>query len=150
MLSRGSFAVSSSLDVGGPLRRRSVDEALRDGAVGFDPAVSEEGPPPPMVLENLTAARHGKHFISVARGFGEHLPLRTAHEGLTPEIHTGLAGAFVADTIDGGDVDTVGDRVATLDRAPGVVLRGAVGLALGRHPPESRSGRTRSRRPATR
>ena len=38
------------------------------------------------------------------------------------------------DTIDGGNVDTVGDRVAPLDRPPSVVLRRSLSLAFGGNP----------------
>ncbi len=62
--------------------------------------------------------------------------LGIAEERSAPEFKTVAAfgGSFVADAIDGSDINSIGDGVAALDGAPGIALSLAVGGLFGRVP----------------
>ena len=64
-------------------------------------------------------------FFLVVGRFGDHLSKGIGNEGISQNSRPGspLAGlAFVADAIYHSDVDTIGDGVSALDRAPGIQL----------------------------
>ena len=66
-------------------------------------------------------------FLVVDAPFRQNLPCRVTKETLSPKFDARAAGrGFVADAVDGGDVATVGNRVAALDRFPRTVLPVAV------------------------
>ena len=69
-------------------------------------------------------------FFLVVRGLGDHAAEGIGQERSAPEFEAlargGIAAdvaGLVADAIDHGDVDAVGDGVGALDGLPGVVLR---------------------------
>ena len=82
-----------------------------------------------------------QNFFFVVRSFGENAAEGIGDEGVSPEFEAGVAFfrfAFVADAIDDGDVNAVGDGVGALDGAPGVELRRAELRFFVRMPADAR------------
>ncbi len=72
---------------------------------------------------------------SLVAGLGEEPAERIGDERVAEELDAlGARLVLVADAVGRGDVDAVGDRVRALHRPPGVDLRGAPLVLLGRMP----------------
>ena len=96
--------------------------------IGVDAAVAKEGPVAAGFFALGGVALDDQNFLFIVGGFGEDAAEGIGDEGVSPELETGVAFfwfTLVADAIDYGHVNAVGDGVRALDSAPGVELSGA-------------------------
>ncbi len=118
---------------------------MNDGSIGVDAAVTQEGPVAARVFEQPQVDFAYENLFLIVRGFGDHTPEGVGEERSAPEFQTRPFNAIaahvsvlVADAVDCGDVDTVRDCMAALDRLPCVILRFAeLGFFCG-VPPDCR------------
>ncbi len=109
-------------------KKSFAEPAVQDGLVGVDAAVAEEGPVAAGFFALGGITFDDENFFFVVRGFGENTAERIGNKGISPELEAGVAlfrFAFVADAIDHGDVNAIGDSVSALDGTPSVELRRA-------------------------
>jgi len=96
---------------------------MGDAGVGVDAAVAKEGPVATDVFQTVEVHAGDQRLFLVGGASGEFDAERIGDERGTPELDAGAAdGSFATDTIDGADVDTVGNGVGALDRAPSLAL----------------------------
>src|SRR5581483_3432309 len=124
--------------------RSSIQEALGDAAVGVDAAVAQEGPVAAGLLDQSEINLAYQDLLGIMRGLGDNTSKRIGEKAAAPELEPGPRGAvaenvslFVANPVDRCDVYTVGDGVGALDGLPGVILRCAELVLLGRMPADS-------------
>src|SRR5215472_17616219 len=106
-----------------------VDESIGNGSVAVDTSVAQERPVATDVFECLDIDVAHEDFFAVVRALRKYAAEGIAKERSTPEFEAlpgsrfsaNVAG-FESDAIDDSDIDSVGDGVGALDRAPGVVL----------------------------
>ena len=118
--------------------QRSVDEALREVAVGVDPAVAQERPVRAAELDLRQVAVHDQDLFLVHRRALRRSGRRARRRTTGPRTRCRPCspacpwrrGSLVADAVRRADVAAVGDGVAALDQFPRVVLRLAVLLLL--------------------
>ena len=70
-------------------------------------------------------------MLLVGRGLRDELAERIRYKRIAPEFNAILHGSFKSDAVDRGHVDSIGDRVPTLDGQPGIQL-GRAGLRFPR------------------
>jgi len=96
--------------------------------IGVDAAVAQKWPVTAGFFALGGVALDDQNFLFIVGGFGEDAAEGIGDEGVSPELETGVAFfwfTLVADAIDYGHVNAVGDGVRALDGAPGVELGGA-------------------------
>src|SRR5215472_3765255 len=106
-----------------------VDQAIGNGSVAVDTAVTQEGPVATDVFQGLHVDLPDQDFFAVVRALGKNTTEWIAEERSAPEFEALPGSRFPADVagfeshaIDDGDIYSVGDGVGPLDRAPGVML----------------------------
>ena len=67
----------------------------------------------------LGVASGDQDFLGVVTGPGDDPAEGVGQKRAAPEFQTAGGGPFMADPVDGRDVDAVGDRVRPLNRFPG-------------------------------
>src|ERR1035441_7772957 len=108
-----------------------VVEALRQVAVGVDPAIAQEGPVRARRVDLGEVDRRQEDLLPRRGGPREDLPARARHEALAPELDPGPPGQlFVPDPVAHGHEAAVCHAVRALDRLPRTVLRRPVLLLL--------------------
>src|SRR5207245_9130765 len=105
-------------DPSGAPRRRSL------------PPIPHDRPSPAHLLDAVEIDLCDHDRLAIGRGFRNHRPERIRQERRAPELDAlpipAVARSFLPYAVDRGDITSVGDRVAALDRAPGVELPAAV------------------------
>ena len=112
----------------------SINESLRQISVGINPPVAQERPVRARHVHLAEVNGHNQNFLFARAGPGKDFAGRSGHKTLSPEFNAPAREFFMADTINDGDVTTVGDSVRTLNGFPGVVLVHAVFLFFTRMP----------------
>ena len=93
---------------------------LRNGCIGVDAAVAEEGPIAAHVVHDFGIALGNEDLFVGGGGLGDDAAKGIGDKGVAPEFEAAFGSAFVARAVDGGDIDTVRDGVGTLHGAPSV------------------------------
>src|SRR5436190_1229285 len=99
-----------------------VDRAPSDVAEGIDATIAQEWPVAAHVFHPPPVAFDDQQFFRFVAGLLQYHAERIRHERPAPELEPAFGRALVADAVDRGDKNAVGDRVAALHRLPGVVL----------------------------
>src|SRR5207249_10796029 len=90
------------------------------------PPIPQERPPPAHLLDAVEIDLCDHDRLAIGRGFHNHRPERIRQERRAPELDAlpipAVARSFLPYAVDRGDITSVGDRVAALDRAPAVEL----------------------------
>src|SRR6202030_596219 len=106
-----------------PERKLSIQQALLDSSIRVDPAVAQERPVRPLLVHPRPIDFADHDFLFIHRTFGNDFAIGTANETLSPEFNSVSAGRrFMTDSIRGGDVAAVCDRVTALNGFPGRML----------------------------
>src|SRR5579871_55743 len=123
-----------------------VDESICNGGVAVDTAIAQERPVATDVFQRLQVDVADEDFLAIMRALGQNTAEGVAEKRSSPEFESLPGRRFSADVpslksyaIDDGDIDSVGDGVRALDRAPGVVL-GYAELGFLRGMPANRCG----------
>src|ERR1051325_11237305 len=122
------------------MRRALVSQKpVLNAAGGVGAAIAQERPVAADLFDSpeIDLCQDRRLFFS---GLGDEDAERVAHERMAPELDAGSLAAepLVADAIHRGDPAAVRDRVASLDRLPGVELLRAVLRLLRRMPADCR------------
>src|ERR1043166_8627241 len=97
--------------------KSSVDQPLRQIAVGIDAAVTEKRPVCARDIDFAEVDRHQKIFFFVHAGLGDDLARCARDETLSPELDAVAArGTLESDAVRAGNVATIRDAVAALDQ----------------------------------
>src|SRR5687767_8154648 len=105
----------------------SIDQSLRQIAVGIDASVAQKRPMGARDIHFAEVQGNEKVFLFVHTGFGDDLSRRAGNKALAPEFNAvATDGAFEANAIGDRDISAVGHAVTALDQFPGPVLRLAV------------------------
>src|SRR5438034_2346192 len=113
--------------------RRIIEEPAAEAFVRIYAPISQERPPPAHLLDAPEVDLPDQDRLPILRRLGDDRPKRIGEERRAPEVDpVSPSRSLVAHPVHGRDVTAVGDRVASLDRSPGVELLGTVrGLLLG-------------------
>jgi len=103
----------------------SREKPAGDSAISIDAAVAEEGPVAANFFHLPGIAFDDQDLFPIMRCFGENAAEWVTDKRGAPEFETPIGGSFEADTIDGCDVNSIGNGVGALDGFPGVVLGSA-------------------------
>ena len=107
-----------------------VEKAVRDRCIAVDTAVAKERPVAPDVFERFEIDIAEKNFLAVMRSLGQNTAKGVGKKRSAPELKalarcrlaTDVA-RFKADPIYDRNVNSIGDGMRALNRAPGIVLR---------------------------
>ncbi len=120
---------------------RLVQKASRDRRIGIDAPVAQKGPVAARILEVLQVNFLDQDGFAVMGRLGQDAAKGIGDKGSAPELEPDARGAvaayvsmFVANAVDGSDVNAVGDGMGSLDGLPRVVLRRAEVLFFRRMP----------------
>src|ERR1700694_3849627 len=127
-----------------PLGDFLVYQAVGDGSVAVDAAVAQERPVASNIFQRFQINVAHQDFFAIGRGFRQYAAERITEKRRAPELQS-LAGsgfsAYIprleANSIHDRDVNTIGDSVGPLNRAPSIVL-GDAELSLLRGMPADR------------
>src|ERR1700733_7886006 len=118
-----------------------VQKTGRNRRVSFNAPVTQKGPIAARILDGVEVDFLDEDGFAVMRRLGQNATEGVSDKRAAPELesHTGGAVAayvsiFMADTVDGCDIDAVGDSVGPLDGLPCVVLRCSESFLLRRMP----------------
>src|SRR5580704_2709348 len=119
--------------------RLFVEKSLFDAGVGIDPAVAQKRPIPTDIFQVREIHFAVQNFFAAGGTFRDDNPLRIAKKRSAPKFKAVSAfdRFFVPNTIDGSDINSVSNRVAALDRAPGIALRFSIGIFFAGMPADS-------------
>src|SRR6266404_2575563 len=91
----------------------SIHPPLRQSLVSVDAPVAQERPVRAGDVHFGEVHGNDEIFLFVGGGSGKDLAGGAGHEALPPELDAVAAGrSFEADAVGGGDIATIGDRVA--------------------------------------
>src|SRR5580698_2530070 len=106
-----------------------VDQTIGDGSVAVDAAVTQKRPVAANVFERANVHFAQQNLFFIMRCLGDHPSEGIAQERSAPEFEASTGSGPAADvpgfktyTIDYCNVNPVGNRMSTLNGAPGVVL----------------------------
>src|SRR6266481_4977585 len=117
-------------------------ETISDARVGIDAAVTQERPVTTHVLDFAEVDLRDENFFLVVRALEDDAAEWVTEEAGAPELKSvpGLGfvavhiAVFVSNTVDSGDIDSIRNRVRTLNSAPCIVLRFAMSRFLAGMP----------------
>src|SRR5262249_33608191 len=134
-------ATRARLPRAAPIRRASssVEPPVQDWCVCVDAAVTGGGPVLLDFFHLFRIAFDDEGLFFCFGCLGDDLAEGIGDEGRSPELDPGFRRALVADSIHGGDEDSVCDGVRALDGLPRVELSRSV-LFLFRWMPADRGG----------
>src|ERR1700722_10761463 len=109
--------------------------------VSFNAPVTQKGPIAARILDGVEVDFLDQDGFAVMRRLGQNAAEGVSDKRAAPELEPDARGAvatyisiFMADTVDGGDIDAIGDCMGPLNGLPRVILRRSKGLLLRRMP----------------
>src|SRR6202042_3356661 len=112
-----------------------IQETGRNRRVSFNAPVTQKGPIAARILDGLQIDFLDQDGFAVMRRLGQNAAKGVSDKRAAPELEPDAGDAvaayvsiFVADAVDGSDIDTVGDRMGALNGLPRVILRRTEGL----------------------
>src|SRR5690349_8554334 len=117
-----------------------AEPAIKDGLVGINAPVAQEGPiATSLFAPGGIAFDHENLLLAVGR-FRNYLAERVGHEGVAPKLQPGitvLRMPFESNPVDHRGVHTIGNRMTALNGFPGLELRRAKLRFLVRMPADA-------------
>src|SRR6266404_7791478 len=116
-----------------------IQRPLIETSISIDATIAEKRPVSAMPIDRVPIDIGHHDFFAIDRPFGDDHTIWTADETLPPKFDPVAARRFfVANAIRRGNITTISDGMATLDRFPRRMLRRAEFLLLRWMPADSR------------